>query len=398
MEKVVRVIDSIMGSGKTTWAINMMNAVDSAKRFIFVTPFLGEVERIISSVTNRNFKQPTHNADGTKLTSLKRLIEQGADIATTHSLFELFDDETIRLIEMNGYTLILDEVVSPIELNTISPSDIRTMLAMEYIEIVDNRIIWTDKLMNYEYGYYDTVKKLAQAGTLFFHRDHYLINTMSPKLFELFDTCYVMTYFFEASLMCYYFDLHSIGYELLAIENGELVPRDVAKEDRVKYKALINIYEGDYNKIGADVNAFSRGWLGRQTDKELKTIKDRMYSYVKHITHAKSDEVIWTSLQDFQSKFKGLGYTKGFLPCNARATNEYSDRSTLMYSYNRYMNPIERSFFQDNGVTVDEDKLALSDLLQWIWRSRIRRGEPINLFLPSSRMRKLLNAWLDGEI
>ena len=40
---------------------------------------------------------------------------------------------------------------------------------------------------------------------------------------------------------------------------------------------------------------------------------------------------------------------------------------------------------------------ALSEMLQWIWRSRIRQGESINIYVPSKRMRNLLLDWLNGK-
>ena len=37
-------------------------------------------------------------------------------------------------------------------------------------------------------------------------------------------------------------------------------------------------------------------------------------------------------------------------------------------------------------------------MLQWIWRSRIRKGENINIYIPSMRMRQLLKNWLDMSL
>lgn len=62
------------------------------------------------------------------------------------------------------------------------------------------------------------------------------------------------------------------------------------------------------------------------------------------------------------------------------------------------MNPYIKQFFLDREVKVNEDVFALSELIQWIWRSRIRNNEPINLYIPSKRMRELLTGWLNGEI
>ena len=44
---------------------------------------------------------------------------------------------------------------------------------------------------------------------------------------------------------------------------------------------------------------------------------------------------------------------------------------------------------------LDEDAYALSEMLQLIWRSRIRNGENINVYIPSKRMRDLFKEWLD---
>ena len=38
---------------------------------------------------------------------------------------------------------------------------------------------------------------------------------------------------------------------------------------------------------------------------------------------------------------------------------------------------------------------ALSEMIQWIFRSRIRNNEDINIYIPSSRMRNLLIEFLE---
>ena len=59
------------------------------------------------------------------------------------------------------------------------------------------------------------------------------------------------------------------------------------------------------------------------------------------------------------------------------------------------MNPIVKNFFLQHGVNVDEDGYALSEMLQFIWRSAIRNGEEIWVYIPSVRMRNLLKQWID---
>lgn len=397
--KNVQIIDSVMGAGKTTYAVNMINAAPHNQRFIYITPFLEEIDRVIRLATTRNIVQPTKNVEGgSKLTSLKRLIEDGADIAATHSLFEMADDELRELLRANNYTLVLDEVMSVIDKAGVSPSDMRILLDKGFVELDGNRVVWKAEDHQYEYGVFDRIKLLAQAGTLFYHREKYLIYAFPPSIFEAFDGVFVLTYLFDAQLMKYYFDLYDIPYSISAVKDGELVPYDVRGENREALRELIDLYEGPHNSHGEMPTAFSKGWLGRRDEKAIAAIKSSMYSYTHNVAKARSNDVLWTTIKDYQHTLKGKGYSKGFLAVNARATNNYAERSTLMYCYNRFMNPIEKSFFQDNNVTVSEEKLAVSDLLQWVWRSRIRNGEEIMLYLPSSRMRGLLDKWSKYEI
>lgn len=58
------------------------------------------------------------------------------------------------------------------------------------------------------------------------------------------------------------------------------------------------------------------------------------------------------------------------------------------------MNPLVKNFFLDNGVEVEEDSYALSEMVQLIFRAAIRDGKPITVYFPSKRMRELLEDWL----
>ena len=45
---------------------------------------------------------------------------------------------------------------------------------------------------------------------------------------------------------------------------------------------------------------------------------------------------------------------------------------------------------------VNQDMYALSILIQWVFRSAIRNGEEIWVYVPSRRMRTLFQTWLDN--
>ena len=58
------------------------------------------------------------------------------------------------------------------------------------------------------------------------------------------------------------------------------------------------------------------------------------------------------------------------------------------------MNVSTKSFYKRYNVQVSEEGYALSTMLQWIWRSAIREGKDINIYIPSKRMRTLLIDWI----
>ena len=82
---MIQVIDSIMGSGKTNWAIDYMNS-HPWERFIFVTPFIDEDNRIVKWCEKLNFFMPDDRYIS-KSADIKALIHSGKNIATTHELF-----------------------------------------------------------------------------------------------------------------------------------------------------------------------------------------------------------------------------------------------------------------------------------------------------------------------
>ena len=65
----INIIDAICGAGKTSAAINFINASPDDQHFLYITPYLTEVERIIESCPNKKFKQP--EVYGTKLKGIK---------------------------------------------------------------------------------------------------------------------------------------------------------------------------------------------------------------------------------------------------------------------------------------------------------------------------------------
>ena len=57
---------------------------------------------------------------------------------------------------------------------------------------------------------------------------------------------------------------------------------------------------------------------------------------------------------------------------------------------------IKFALFIKNDIEINDDKFALSELVQFIFRSAIRNGKEILIYLPSKRMRNILQDWINN--
>ena len=104
---------------------------------------------------------------------------------------------------------------------------------------------------------------------------------------------------------------------------------------------------------------------------------------------------LWATYKIGESILRGKGYFYNDLAFNTKATNDYRDKQVLAYCVNIFMQPNEKKYLLSNGVDVLEDRYALSVMIQWIWRSAIRDGKEIWIYVPSKRMRLLLQGWIE---
>ena len=392
MNQKITVIDSIMGSGKTTWAINYINN-HPEKNFLYVTPLLSEIDRVINK-TKWIMWQPD-NRKKTKLADIKDIIIKNVNIGTTHALFQSFDKECVELFRQNEYVLILDETLDIINELPYKKKDIELLEKSGCIEEGENFVLeWIDK--DEDQFYIKDLKDLEvmiKTGKVIKIGNHKLLWQFPPYIFDLFSETYVLTYLFESSMLYYYFTLNSISFIKKSIKDDKLV--DFFKAPTTQYRKYINIYQGQMNSNyeKPDEYALSKRYFQRHP-KTVYQMKKNIYNFFRWNTDSSSNERMWTTYKIFKNKMKGDGYTKGFVACNSRATNDYSHKTALAYCVNFFMKPIIVDYFNSLGVEIDQGLYALGNLLQWIWRSNVRTCGTISVYIPSLRMRTLLYAWM----
>lgn len=418
-EPSITIVDSLMGTGKTEFSFQYIKE-NPDQRFIVVTPYLSEIKRFIKeTITKRKFKEPTSRAEsGRKLNSLKQLLTTKEDIVTTHQLFQMLDDDILELIAEGNYTLILDESLEVINPISITKSDFNIL--QDLIEIdSNNKVSWKDE--DYS-GRFQDLKKEITKGNVYSVNGN-LLWVFNVDVFNQFEQVLILTYLFEGSLLKPMLELNKIAYTKKTVKATESIYKvqfsfkgedftnrtipefelvDHYNQDKTKFKKLIVLCDYEkLNNIGKKPDALGRDSftftsLTRKNPELWKKLNNNLRTFVRSV-EGKHSEVMFTCPKEIKNKV-GINFQKQFVSSNARATNEFKDRTILVYYLNRFANPLITSYFKSQGVEVDEELFALSELVQWMFRSAIRTGKPINLYIPSKRMRLLLEAWLNNEI
>lgn len=395
----IYIVDSMMGTGKTWAALNEIKG-NPDRHYLYITPYLEEIENRVLPYLNETmeFVTPDNSKYGTKLRSLKSFLSQKKNIVSTHALFILFDDEVSRLLRAGDYTLIMDEVSDVVAPYQITKDDLDTLLNKYVVVEPENKLLrWRQDLSDYT-GKFLPEKNLCDNGSLVLHGG-VILWVFPISVFRAFRKIYILTYLFESQIQRYYFDYYGLKYSYIYVE-GDTIPYYTFTEEPVKeeyvydFKNLIHVLDNEkMNEIGRNKTALSKTWYANNKD-NMEKLRKNVYNYFHNIMKSSGTRNMWTTFLDYKKTLVGKGYTRGFIALNARATNKYRDRDVLAYTVNRYMQTYVKGLFLANKIHVDEDGFALSEMLQWIWRSAIRDGKEIWIYVPSKRMRDLLKEWI----
>ena len=396
MTPKIHIIDAMCGLGKTSAAINYINNDISGARFLYITPYLEEIKRINDACPRKHFYEP--QAYGSKLCDIKRLIKQNRNIASTHALFSHFDFEIVELMREKNYILIMDEVADVVHHLQLSSKDRELLSSLTTVD--ENRLLrWNEEQDNYS-GKFDLEKKLCSLRALYHYDDSAVLWMFPVEVFEAFSKIFILTYMFDAQMQRCYYDYKGIDYDYWYVQGNSLDTYKFTDKEQIyiypDYKSLITVLDSDIlNAEGKNEFSLSSSWY-KEHPQILERLQDHLNYYFRRKQKTKSSLNMWTTFSTYENQLSGDGYKKGFLACNARATTAYRNKTTLAYTINYYLNPIITNYFTQCGVRVEQDALALSELIQWVFRSAIRDGNPITIYIPSNRMRTLFLNWLDS--
>jgi len=262
---MITMIDSPCGSGKTEWAIAHMNE-HPQDQFIFVTPFLDEVERIKNGTTAEFFDpqnfQRTDLLGGdsgrkSKLEDFNDLLTNGRNVVTTHVTFCNASQETIRILQDSNYHLIIDEsvdVLLPLNDvadtadNRVNKKDAELLSNNGLIQVSEDcHVRWTGGNLSIdgaERHKYCEIQRHADNGTLLLIDGKFFIWEFPPEVLEAMETITITTYLVDGSYMGAYLRLHNMEYTKVSVAGSygqgfELKPYSLDMEQRKQWQQLI---------------------------------------------------------------------------------------------------------------------------------------------------------------
>lgn len=434
MTDTVHVLDAIPGTGKSTGAINYINS-NTKKHFIFVCSYLTEVDRIEQATRLISPKEGYTTVSGriNKSDSFLQLVTDKSSIVCTQQLFKSLTVEIIDKIKSVGYEIIIDEVIDPIIMVSgksdkgeflVSRNDIKDLRAQGMLSVYGGLFImpkWT-ALPDTKYKEFND---LCHTGQLVINKFDDVFQLLPIKLFRCAKKITVLTYLFAGSHMHRYFQLFKFKVKRETEIKLTKDPRVVGE----KIKSLINIkrtpslsklhdYQLDDKKITYSANYYSKIM---QLDKNKKIKKDRevlqkiirscarnsnatvndlMYTYRKSYAAVGENKIKNKNkllrIKDYAAEKDGNYHC--FIPMNCRGTNDYKHKSACIYGQNRYPPKDVDSFLKgiNPNYYIDPDNFALSQLIQWLFRSRIRDDQPIDVYLIPIRMQRLLEGWIEN--
>lgn len=403
----VKVCDAAMGYGKSSSAITYMNEHPDM-RWIYITPYLDECKRIKKACPKLRFVEPSaivEHKHSNKTTHTAELIKEGKNITTTHQAFKNYNPDMLEDIRKYHYSVIIDENVEVLERYEIHPDDLKMALDAGYVEEIDCK--YYIKNDDYKGVVLADMFKLIKSRDLVHIQDEehneLFYWALPPSLITSFDEVMILTYMFEGQSLHHFLNIYDIPYDMIHVtmcedgqyrfcNEGGTVP-DYVRDITSKIHVLDN---DKMNAIGDQYFDLSMNWFKRGGE-PVEQLKKNIYNYFNNICgKAGVKKRLWGSYKKVESKLKGKGYSNAYLTFNCRATNEYRERDVLVYAANPFMNVAEKRFYELHGIQIDEDTYSLSIMIQWIWRSAIRDGKEIYIYIPSRRMREMFLRWMNN--
>lgn len=437
MTKEIKVIDYVMGTGKTKYIFEYMQA-NSNKRYIYVTPLLSEAAtRATQACGGIDLITPAVDENGnSKSSHMLELLKEGANISTTHTMFKNLRKKHLEWIKYWNYTLVIDETVDFIEsYNDYKQADIKDLSDRGDLlvhEEMNGKVSMEWEIS--EGNTFEDLKGMCDAGLVYStKKPHTMLNVqVPPVIIDAAEEVFVLTYLYEHSLMRSFMDLHGFTHKKIIVPHLEDNTKEVMNRIRSNLK-IVDVHAADLylkntykaalshswwstaikKNTAIDLFKFCSNWLNNNLEykdsffftcpKSLVSTEDRQRktkpalekAKLRYFNNVLGEKVVKEIEEDGKKKKITETINIKWLFSGTKATNDFCDRKMCFYLINVYPNLAVQHYLGDYGLKIDEDMHALSEMLQFIWRGNIRvQDGEMSVYIASPRMKKLLLDWM----
>ena len=409
---LLAIVDYPCGLGKTNALLSILKARPDLLVLVVVQT-LSEVDRIISSVPKGRIYAPEGpgSLHRTKGEQLEPLVRAGRSIVITHNLYE-----RAGILAYQGafssYQVIIDEVpnavsVSDLELDAVSFNEF--YVGPGYCRIEQGGLVSITNKGEEEEARLKTAldERLIsnmRSGRLYYDGKKHFIQTIPTSLFTHADSVTVLTFLSEGSLFLKFLEKHQIDYSVLRSRKCNQEFQQRARENLKIHRmpSLDKVSFGyskqtSYKPKSKEVGSIRKALKNlKQRDLVGVDLKNLIITCAKqnwfHRSGSSYNEAKPSLFSIDSRMFKGANW----LPNTTRGTNDYLHCTHAIYLYEQHANPILLNWLNANHAQFKFD-YALAEMVQWLWRSRVRRNEPVDVYMPSKKMRGVIEKWVSSK-
>jgi len=353
---------------------------------------------------------------------------------------------------LDDYNLIIDEVIDPFQIEqTVRQVDFdEDYIGLGLAKVMeDGRVVptdkWDDKYFSGSKTFSRQLYEKAKSGALYRMGENLFVLTIPTELFLKPKSVTIYTYLSDGSLLLQFLSklqADNPGTFTMEIERLDTAEEASWREDIANALTVLTI-SGVENKPWTHNAQLKR--LKKHSDcasaaHELRKFKDselygvnlktvmltsarelwhgskaglkpkagRLAKDARLFGHPVNQPIYDKVTETFVDNWSTTGVS--FVPNTTRGTNAYIECTTAVYLYDQHPNPQVLTFLgmKRNSLEARDfcNAYALTELVQWLFRSAIRVGginrsgrayQPrrrVTLYMPSERMRNLLLNWL----
>jgi hypothetical protein len=433
------------GFGKSTRLIASLRD-NPDQQVLIVVPDLEQVRALISQANDRHgirLYQPLSDASAredkatgtpfnffheTKRDALHALIQKGHHVITTHKLYSEIA-HLARVGLFHNVEVHIDEVLTVSEdataitqfsRNRTHANDWRTLyIDKGYVTVcpdtgrINPTDDWREQRDELAGNLPTTFFDAAEAGRLYTDipgmGGHIIMVELPVVLLKCSKRVHIYTYRFDGSYMAAYLRRHGVRWTKASYP--DISPEAADAEFRARARDLVTI-DPVARLDGVSLGYTAQTRMVASNAAQEKQVAGQIRGAFRAIgralktTGVPADHLILTCLQaawitragqagKFASGTK-LFSEAHWVANQTRGTNQYRHCSHVAYFWQQNPNVnVARFLGCDNKRHADQ--YAVAEMIQFIWRSRVRVGQPITVYMPCPKMRRLWYRWLGGE-